>query len=299
MVILHHNDNDGRCAAFIVYMGAKATPTEVEFYEMDYGRGVPFHLIKKNEVVYIVDFSIEVSEMEELLKITKNVVWIDHHISAIEKYNGYNKEIRGIRGIREVGKAGCELTWEWFFKGEVALPLAFELIAKNDVYRFKDDKDKERVMQFKAGLSMEEGMENIKGSIGKWYRLFDTNNVIKLLEKGKELLEYRRKMHEQLCTECGFVGELSGCRVFAVNKPFMSSDDFVGVDVKEYDMLVSFYWDGEKWKYGLREGNGTVDCSKIADGFMYNGRTGGGHKGAAGFISERMEIKRMESKKMF
>lgn len=40
--------------------------------------------IKPNEQIYIVDFSISSEEMRELLKITKDITWIDHHKTAIE-----------------------------------------------------------------------------------------------------------------------------------------------------------------------------------------------------------------------
>lgn len=116
---------------------------------MDYGREFPFDKIKKNETVYIVDYSIEPSEMDKLLEITPNVTWIDHHISAIKKYKNYDKEIRG---IRYDGVAGCMLTYCYLkhmtdrgdgdikpFEESMTedAPMFTKLIADYDVWTFK------------------------------------------------------------------------------------------------------------------------------------------------------------------
>lgn len=103
MKVFYHNDADGECAGFWVKELAYAKEY-IGYIEMDYGREFLFDKIKKNETVYIVDYSIEPSEMDKLLGITPNVTWIDHHISAIKKYENYDKEIRG---VRYDGVAGC------------------------------------------------------------------------------------------------------------------------------------------------------------------------------------------------
>ena len=75
---------------------------------MSYAKPFPMESIRKDEQIYIVDYSISPDEMRQLLKITKNVTWIDHHKTAIEKYKDFEYEIRG---IRYDGIAGCMLTY--------------------------------------------------------------------------------------------------------------------------------------------------------------------------------------------
>ena len=58
----------------------------------------------------------------------------------------------------------------------------------------------------------------------------------------------------------------------------ISSDDFVINNVDDYDILIGFSYDGEKWTYSLRSEK--ADCSELASKYG-----GGGHKGAAGFNS--------------
>ena len=101
--------------------------TDIEFHEMDYNKKFPINDINEEDMIIIVDFSIEPSEMLDLLRINKNVIWIDHHITAINKYDEWMsliKEATGvdrIEGLRYNGLAGCELTWLFYngyFKDE-------------------------------------------------------------------------------------------------------------------------------------------------------------------------------------
>ena len=109
MKCFYHNDADGRCAGFWVYWGAGLTrAARCDFIEMSYEKPFPMDTINPNEQIYIVDYSISPDEMRELLKITTDVTWIDHHKTAIEKYNGFEYDIRG---LRYDGIAACMLTY--------------------------------------------------------------------------------------------------------------------------------------------------------------------------------------------
>ena len=110
MKCVYHNDTDGKCAGFWVAHSAvmENLETPIEFIEMSYEKPFPMDMIKPNERVYIVDYSISPDEMRKLLQITEDVTWIDHHKTAIEKYDGFEY---GIRGLRYDGIAACMLTY--------------------------------------------------------------------------------------------------------------------------------------------------------------------------------------------
>lgn len=92
MKIFYHVDADGKCAGFLVKSMVQVQKDEkVGYYKINYGMEFPFDLIEQNERVFIVDFSISPEEMTKLLEITQRVVWIDHHISAIEKYKNFDR----------------------------------------------------------------------------------------------------------------------------------------------------------------------------------------------------------------
>ena len=109
MKCFYHADADGRCAGFWVCLNVGITDTyKPEFIEINYGKPFPFERIGQDEQVYIVDYSIEPAEMLQLLEITKDITWIDHHKTAIEKYADFP---HAIRGVRYDGVAGCMLAY--------------------------------------------------------------------------------------------------------------------------------------------------------------------------------------------
>jgi len=79
MKCFYHADADGICSAFWVWSAHVENNTE-DYIKMDYGKPFPFKLIKPNEEVWFVDYSIDPLEMIALLDTTENITWIDHLI---------------------------------------------------------------------------------------------------------------------------------------------------------------------------------------------------------------------------
>jgi len=112
MKIFHHNDADGFCSARLVIENSTGFRGHIETIEMHYNKDFPHDIVMENEEVWIVDFSIPPEDMTKLLQKTSKVIWIDHHISAIKKYESeFNGNADDIKGVRRVGLSGCELTW--------------------------------------------------------------------------------------------------------------------------------------------------------------------------------------------
>ena len=64
MKCFYHVDDDGKCAAFLVYLSAGVYDGyESEFIPINYGMEFSFDKINPNEQVYIVDYSIMRDEM--------------------------------------------------------------------------------------------------------------------------------------------------------------------------------------------------------------------------------------------
>ena len=73
---------------------------------------------------------------------------------------------------------------------------------------------------------------------------------------------------------------------------YKSNSLIFGEDIyNTYPICVVFAYDGEYYEYTLYSSDKNVDCSKIAEKFG-----GGGHKGAAGFRSKELVLKRVENK---
>ena len=87
MIIIHHNDLDGRCSAAIVYRYLKKynyNNEQIKLFEMDYETTFPIDKITKNEKVYILDFCLENDEINKV---------VDHFLGK-NKYPKYFQTIK-------------------------------------------------------------------------------------------------------------------------------------------------------------------------------------------------------------
>lgn len=297
MKCFYHTDNDGKCAAFWVKeLANHYDDYEQKFIPIDYGMNFPLDSIHKNEQIYIVDYSILPDEMEILLGITENVTWIDHHVSAIKRYENFPYNIKG---IRYDGIAGCMLTFCYLkhmlildqTNGSVVCvpfdvsmvedaPMFTKYIADYDVWKFEYGED---TKAFEMGLQLYDLEPNSIYSI--WRSLLFSNDYVHteraIIDRGRDLIKYRDNWSKEYCEYTGFDMEFEGYKCFVVNLAMISSDNFKSVNEEDYDMFIGFSYNGKLWNYSLRSTK--VDCSKIA--MKYGG---GGHKGAAGFSTEKL-----------
>lgn len=291
MICFYHADNDGKCAGFWVNKCGLTDKYGKTFFKIDYGIDFPFEKIHENEIVYIVDYSIPPEQMDKLFEITPNVIWIDHHVSAIQKYENYDKEIAG---LRYNGIAGCMLTYIYLNKmtntdGKVisefkpilvkSAPWFTKLIADYDVWKFEYG-DSTRFFEKGFLLFPHEPQDDI------WESLLTENSFFPhgirvIIDKGKTITAYHHNFMKNYCEKKGFETTLDGYKCYAVNMALMGTDDFVIPNVEDYDLLVSFSFDGKVWSYSLRSEK--IDCAEIAAKYG-----GGGHKGAAGCSSEKL-----------
>ena len=304
MICFYHADNDGKCAGFWVNKCGKRDSFGETFFKIDYGIDFPFDKIHENEIVYIVDYSIPTEQMDKLLKITPNVIWIDHHKSAIEKYKDYDKEVAG---LRYDGIAGCMLTYIYLIEmtnsdGEIVrdfepmleknAPWFTKFIADYDVWKFEYG-DNTRFFEKGFSLFPHEPQDDIWKTLLTEDSLFKIKyrgstdeevlpkNIQTIIDNGKTITAYRHNIMKDYCEKKGFETTLDGHTCYAVNMALMGTDDFVIPNVNDYELLVSFSYDGKIWSYSLR--SETVDCSELAAKYG-----GGGHKGAAGFSTDTL-----------
>lgn len=267
MKCFYHDDLDGKAAAFVVaryeHLCTKPNPTEV--VSMNYGKPFPLETVAAGERVWIVDFSIDPLEMIALLGRTRDVVWIDHHKTAIEKYAGFPEEIAG---IREDGTAGCVLAWRHCFPNE-PLPRAIELIGDRDVWAWKYGQE---TANFCAGAQM----MNTHPHSDFWrHMLSDSHQFVRVCDQGATVNAYRAQFYADMLKSIGFEADLDGYRCLCLNAARVGSESF-GEGIKEYDICSSFYHDGKQFTVSLYSEK--IDVSEIA-----KAHGGGGHTGAAGF----------------
>ena len=275
MKCFYHNDMDGKCAGAIVYRyyikeGNHAKDESCEFIEIAYKDEFPFTRIVKDELVVIVDFSLQKpGDFEKLYEITKNIVWIDHHKTAIERHSGFASELKG---FRDINKAGCQLTWDYFY-GIKTTPEAVQLIADYDMWKFDFG---QRTKNFQLGIK---GCPCSPDWIF-WNFLLDVGEKGQTgtyVEDGAVINNYQSQQNANLLKNFAFEAFFEGHKVIACNQGMTNSQLFDSAK-SDYDLMMPFIFDGVRYTVSIYTKNPDIDCSELA-----KKHGGGGHKGAAGF----------------
>lgn len=267
----YHNDADGRCAGAIVYKYYETCKDDkygYKYIEVDYATTIDTDQIQLNETIVIVDFSFKPEVMEEVLKVTRNIVWIDHHKTAFE-YK-YSQELNG---IRNVNYSGCELAWKYFFPKK-PIPRGVELIGDRDKWAWRLD----ATAKFNEGLKLHphQPQDLIWDKILK----DDSETLSLLCGTGETCLRYRNMICEDYCNKYGFELEFKGYKCFAAGIHMFGSETF-GERFDKYDICISFEFNGKNWIISLYSKE--IDVSEIAKKYG-----GGGHTKASGFTSKKL-----------
>lgn len=278
MKCFYHNDLDGICAGAIVYNIYKVDQNytkkigeECEFIMINYKDDFPFDKIVLNETVIIVDFSLQKEgDFDRLRGFTDKIIWIDHHKTAIEKHSDLN-----LQGIRDTKKAGCVLTWEYFYPND-KLPVVVDMLGSYDIWDFSKYGEELNVLQ--AGIRL---FDHDVDSMN-WAAWFDGWLLSDTLNKGKTALLYRTKTWESLINSWSFMTEFEGYKAVACNAGSVSSQLFDSVE-ESYDIMLPFIFDGKQWTVSIYTKKENIDCSVIAKKYG-----GGGHINAAGFQCEKL-----------
>lgn len=288
MICFYHNsDHDGHCSGALV----KLTFPDVRLVGVNYSLQNELQYLEENvgvgEKVVICDFSFSVEGMKYLLERCGNdeVIWIDHHISAINKIKEAGLHIQG---IRDINKAGCELTWQYFWKTKPThrMPDVVRLLGRYDVWDHNDAD----ILPFHYGMNQYN--TNPAYDMSLWIMLLSgtKNTIIKdlrktifdqILEEGKLIERYQDKQNEIKCKHafyCSFKGQFERYRIIGLLN-VSGSLSFKSIwDPEKFDIMMTANYDGINWVCSLYTDEKDVDVSEIC---VQHG--GGGHKGAAGF----------------
>lgn len=267
-VIYHSADFDGLFCREIARRGLpRAT-----LIGWNYGDPVP--VIPEGARLYLLDLSIH-----ELMR-HPDLVWIDHHGSAIDEFSPK------IEGYRIDGVAACRLAWQWFHRQKhcalptksqyvertVREPYPVQLAGEYDVWD-KRNPDAE-VFQY--------GLQGTKLTDHMWNHMFDNQSVEMILRAGEAVRHVKDQENRDCILREGFSIQFEGLTLLACNHPFSGSHLFTAGLTQEHDACMRFHYNGHTWKYSLYHAPGKEhhDLTRIAKKYG-----GGGHRGACGFVS--------------
>ena len=279
----HSADLDGHCSGAIV----KYKYPKCEMIGINYGDEFPWDDINEGETVFMVDFFLQPFEDMERLNSICKLVWIDHHKSAIEEAERRNFVASGGQ-VLEVGKAACELCWEYLFPNK-QIPFGISLLGRYDVW----DLDYHPwVLPFQCGMRScdtnpaghNEGLPTV------WYNIFmnHVDFLDRCIKEGRAILRYIEKENKKYIKQYCFETKINDIPALAVNKGLANSQFFSSVwNIEKHPIAITFVRNKNKWTVSLYTTEETgVDVSEIAKTYG-----GGGHKCAAGFQCEELPFK--------
>lgn len=316
MIIFHHNDADGITAGAVAVLGItewlKNGIIEDDGYgirsvKMDYPKIFPAYEINAGELVFILDLSFTVNNIEEafeaIFKKTHNVTWIDHHASSIDAKK-LIKDKYHIEGIINKSYCGAYLTHFYFNstsyddnienllkEHEKKIPEFIKMVDLWDSWKSVNDEVRAFMARFKqleGGLNIEDDAwktwlsNEIKKVRPSVYGKFATeSNIVvnNMIQKGYPLVGFENSQFEAIMQNA-FDRNIDGVILRCVNSSIGNSLLF-GKDFYKYDAVVKFYYNPRENVFVCSvysHKDSSFDCQKMAESY-----SGGGHQHAAGF----------------
>ncbi|MDH5541954.1 MAG: DHHA1 domain-containing protein [Nitrospinota bacterium] len=278
MIIIHHDDYDGRCSAALV----KLKHPGARLHAIDYKDNFPIQSIADKEEVWLLDYCPQGAlELDFLLAKTYNVTWIDHHNTAhLKKLPGFHVLQR--RAVsRDTSKSAALLTWEHLYPDAEA-PQFVQLINDFDLFKFAYG---EATTHFIAGISA----EDTAADSPLWGKLMNDDYLFKkIIHNGKIINRASVMAGSEYLGRWGYETVFENHISIACNMGRPVNDLFAGVRNK-YPVMIAYAYDGEKYSVSLYTTDPDIDVSEIAAKYG-----GGGHRGAAGFICAELPFKKFQ-----
>ena len=278
--IYHSVDLDGWTSAAIVLK--KFGEKNVTLIPWTHGDDPPELDLPGNDVI-IVDLSFSNELLHDWILNANQVIWIDHHKSAIEKYESYDRkkelEMRvDFDCSLDTSMAACELTWKYF--NSTRMPLAVLMLGKYDSFRHVGTKEESSVWGFqlaaRAWISSPQEALSVfsmgNDEIVDWIRMGAAIDKF----KKREISNMLREGVEMSGTTVGNVVIINGDRINPKSYGMVPDafDTIICYSIKSSDLVIfTIYSD-------------SFDVSKVAIGFG-----GGGHAGAAGWGMNILQLK--------
>jgi len=287
----HSADLDGHCSGALV----KNEFPDCEMIPFNYGNVFPWACVENEEVIFMVDCSLPILDMVKLNSVC-SLRWIDHHETIIN-----DAALAGFSpaGIREVGRAGCELVWEYLFYGtehEHFVPQAVHYLGRYDVWDHTDPD----TLPFQYGMRLHETHPNDPENMYLWEELFKSNakNKItngaltrKLVLNGTTILAYEKVQNKKKCDSMAFDSRFivmpdNTLNALCCNLGMVNSQLFDSMwDEEKYDLMIAFCRRDLIWNVSLYSTKEGINCGALAQ--LYGG---GGHAKAAGFSCDELPL---------
>lgn len=263
IVIYHSKCADGFSAAWCFW---NKYGDEYEYYPGVYGNPPPD---VSGRDVFLVDFSYKRNVVEQMIKVAKNVVLIDHHKTAIDDL----ANLEGLIQYVDLNRSGATLAWDFLNPLESRPPLLGH-IEDRDLWKFKLPNTRE----------IQSYVFSHEYTFESWDKLMSADQVelMKMTAAGSAIERKHQKDVAELVNVCKRRMTIGGYDVPVACLPYTMVSD-AGNIMAQNELFSACYWDTKDARiFGLRSTESGIDVSEIA--LKYGG---GGHKNAAGFQVQR------------
>lgn len=284
IIFYHRSDLDGHCSGAIAALALEKYKPEL--IGVEYGDPFPWDKIPGRNIV-MTDFSLQPwSDMQDLAKEARSLVWIDHHRTAIDNNRKSPLKADRLWTVLDEEHAACELAWMYYHPREL-MPKAVFLLGRYDIWDHAADK---RVLPFQMGMRLED--TDPKDHLKFWKNLFygPKSRITDMADRGEVILKYQEQSNKELMKRAfDLEWKPEGLKFLAVNQGGINSMAFDSAyDPEKHDGVLSFFYTGvgDHWKVSLYSPDQSRDLSVYA-----KIKGGGGHPYACGFqVKDLSEI---------
>lgn len=267
LVIFHSNCLDGFGSAYAAYVHFVVKQNvEATFIPAVHGEAPPD---ATGRTVYILDYAYKRAAMTQLCQQAERVIVLDHHISALEDLAGLDQEHANLELHFDMERSGAMMAWE-YFNSEPA-PLLIACVQDRDLWRY------DIAISYDVNAALMAHPFTFAG----WHQWASDEAALQaLVAEGKAINLYRQQMIEQH-RRGAVVGSIAGFQVPIINCPRAIVSELLGELAKGQPFAAGYTDRGTRRSWSLRSDENGEDVARIAALFG-----GGGHKRAAGFVSE-------------
>ena len=193
--------------------------------------------IPEADTIVMVDISFPPEFMLNLQGMSKRkeIIWIDHHISAVNGSEEFGYFYLG--GVREIGKAAAELTWNFFFGGKV--PKIIQYISAYDIWDKNKFNWERETYPIQLGLKARYGISE-KCIEVDWREMISDNQefVDNIIYDGQLIYKFIQKNWKSYCKNYAFPVKVAGKYngVCLLNCEF-GSNQFKSI-IDDYDIYI-------------------------------------------------------------
>lgn len=297
VIVFHHDDADGIVAAYIIKKKYDNSLVDSDWdrnvtcISCSYGEKYNLQFFKDNveenavdelqNVIYMVDYAIQPNE--EMVKFWNwckvmgyELVWIDHHITAIENLAHYN-----IPGLVSIKNSGCMNTWNYLYSEEKS-PMIVRYVNDFDIWNKKSQYSWEKTLYPLIYFfdSIDSNLNDNTNELVQTLNACFTNNsnTENIIKIGQYIEKYVKRQYNKALRRIKEV-EWNGLKCLLLNSSFKGStqfDEYEGKD--DADLMIAWSYDGKKYNYGVYSTNPAIEVGNICKTYL----NGGGHKGAGG-----------------